>query len=146
MGVRHSETCDRNYWCEGEGLVKVRDWVIQGLSNQEIIALMGIGDRTFYTWKSEQPKFKSVFYVGRKEATIDLERTMIKSAQGFYYTEEVVDNKGNIVEVKKWQAPNAATQIFLAKNWDKKNYRDRWELEHSGALPVIIKGEDELTD
>ena len=141
-----TEGTNREYWCDGEGLVEVRDWIQKGLTNEQIYTQMNVSQKTFYTWKKEQPKFRQLFYVGRKQAAVDLENTMMKSAQGFYYEEEVVDNKGNIVTVKKWQAPNAATQIFLMKNWDKQNYRDRWELEHSGALPVIIKGEDEIPD
>ena len=142
---RHREEI-KEYWTQGEGLVQLKEWVNNGLNDREIIKNMGISRQTFYTWKREFPLMRSVFSIGRKFAAVDLENTMIQSARGFYYTEEVVDNKGNIVEVKKWQAPNSAVQIFLMKNWDKKNYRDRWELEHSGALPVILKGEEDLQD
>lgn len=137
---------NREYWCNGEGLVQLKEWVEKGHNDKEIMTMIGIARPTFYDWKKNEPLFKSVFYVGRRQAVIELVDTMVRTATGFHYTEEVVDNKGQIVEVKKYQPPNAQIQTFLAKNWDRQNYRDRWDIEHSGALPVIIKGEDELKD
>lgn len=147
MGRHPGETNKtREYWCQGEGLVQLKEWVEKGHNDKEIIAMIGIAKPTFYDWKKNEPLFKSVFYVGRKQASVELVDTMVKTARGFHYTEEVVDNKGQIVEVQKYQPPNVQAQTFLLKNWDRQNYRDRWDVEHSGALPVIIKGEDELKD
>ena len=147
MGWNPKETNkNREYWARGEGLVQLKEWVEKGHRDTEIIKLMGISKTQFYQWKRTEPLFQSVFYVGRRQAAVELVDTMVKTARGFHYTEEVVDNKGNIVEVQKYQAPNVQAQTFLLKNWDRQNYRDRWDVEHSGALPVIIKGEDELKD
>ena len=147
MGRNAAETNkNREYWCQGEGLVQVKEWVEKGLRDKEIIQLIGVNVTTFYDWKKNQPLFKSIFYVGRKQAAVELVDTMIKSAQGFHYTEEVVDNKGMIVEVQKYQPPNVQAQTFLLKNWDRQNYRDRWDVDVSGAVPVVIKGEEDLKD
>lgn len=147
MGHHPRETNkNREYWCKGEGLVQLKDWVEQGLMDKEIIKLIGVNVSTFYDWKKNQPLFRSVFYVGRKQAAVELVDTMIKSAKGFHYTEETVDNKGGVVEIQKYQPPNVQAQTFLLKNWDRKNYRDRWDVDVSGAVPVVIKGEDDLKD
>lgn len=147
MGTHPRETNrNREYWCQGEGLVQVKEWVEKGFNDTEIMKMIGISRPSFYDWKKNEPLFKSIFYVGRKQAVVELVDTMVKSARGFYYKEEVVDNKGRIVKVQRYQPPNVQAQTFLVKNWDRKNYRDRWDVEHSGALPVIIKGEDELKD
>lgn len=134
------------YWTEDEGLVKVKEWLANGLTDTDIARNIGISTQGLRDWRAKYPHFRSVFDVWRKVAAVKLENAMVKSAHGFYYEEEVVDNKGNIVTVKKWQAPNVQAQTFLMKNWDHQHYRDRWDVEHSGHLPVIIKGEDELTD
>lgn len=147
MGRNSAETNkNREYWCQGEGLVQVKEWVEKGLRDKEIIQLIGVNVTTFYDWKKNQPLFRSIFYVGRKQAAVELVDTMIKSAQGFHYTEETVDNKGMIVEVQKYQPPNVQAQTFLLKNWDRQNYRDRWDVDVSGAVPVVIKGEEDLKD
>ena len=147
MSRKPAETnITKEYWCRGEGLVQLQEWAEAGHNDKELIALIGVSKRGFYDWKKNEPLFKSVLEVARKQAAVELVHTMIKTANGFHYTEEVVDNKGRIVEVKKYQPPNATAQTFLLKNWDRKKYRDRWDVEHSGAIPVIIKGEDELKD
>lgn len=142
--TQHSDK--REFWCRGEGLPIVKDWVEKGHRDKEIIEMMHISSVAFYDWKKNEPLFKNIFQVGRRIAAVELVNTMIKSAHGFHYTEEVVDNKGQIVEVQKYQPPNVQAQTFLLKNWDRQNYRDRWDVDVSGAVPVILKGEDQIPD
>ena len=134
------------YWVEGEGLPKVKEWIDKGLNNKEIYEMMNVPKITFYSWRRKYPVFENLFKVGRKIASLRMVDTLIKSAEGFYYDEEVVDNKGQVVTVRKFQQPSVQAQTFLLKNWDRGGYRDRWEVEHTGALPVILKGEEEIPD
>lgn len=145
-GRPSKDVLDTEYWTEGDGLAKVKEWLDQNYTDTEIARSIGVSRQCVYHWKKRCPMFRDLFDVARKVADVKLTHTMIKSAEGFYYDEEVVDNKGRVVTVKKWQAPNATLQIFLKKNWDRQNYRDRWEIEHSGSLPVILKGEDEIPE
>lgn len=146
MGRVSKDNLDTEYWTQGDGLAKVKEWLDQNYTDKEISECIGVSRQSISVWKKKYPTFKSLFDVARKVADANLTHLMIRSATGFHYTEEVVDNKGNVVTVQKWQAPNPTIQIFLKKNWDKSNYRDRWEIEHSGSLPVILKGEDEIPD
>lgn len=141
----HIET-RAEYWGQGEGLVNVKEWLTQRLTNQQIADLIGVDRTTLRRWRNKFPALDMLFKKERGVATHELASAAFKSAMGYYYEEEVLDIKGNKQMVKKWAQPSVAAQMFMLKNLDRDNYRDRWEIDHSGALPVILKGEEEIPD
>ena len=134
------------YWGQGEGLVQVKEWLKKRLTNQQICDLIGVSRRTLLTWRKKYPMLDLMFKKERGIAIEELAGAAYKSAMGYYYEEETLDIKGNKQTIKKWAQPSVAAQQFMMKNWDRENYRDRWEIDHTGAIPVILKGEDQIPD
>ena len=134
------------YWTKGEGLVQIQEWLSDGLGDTQIANNIGIGRKTLYEWKKKTPELDELFKRERKVSALELINATFKSAKGYYVEEEVIDVKGNVHTVKKWVNPNATSQIFLLKNWMKEEYRDKHEMNVTGAIPIVLKGENELKD
>ncbi len=145
-GRRAKSDIDPEYWCEGEGLVEVQKWLAEKLTDIQIAKNIGVDRSTISRWKKRYETFNTIFKKEREVAIVELVNSAYKSANGYYYEEEALDAKGNKQTLKKWAQPSAATLMFLMKNWKRDEYRDRWEIDHSGALPVILKGEDQIPD
>ena len=135
-----------DYWGQGEGLVQVKEWLKKRLNNQQIADLIGVDRSTLYGWRKKYPMLDMVFKKERGVAIEELACAAYKSAMGYHYEEETLDIKGNKQKIKKWAQPSVAAQQFMMKNWDRENYRDRWEIDHTGAIPAILKGEDQIPD
>lgn len=146
QGRRSTEDLDPEYWCEGEGLVKVQEWLQIPLTDQDIAKNIGCHPKTLYGWKKRHETFGNLFKKERGVAIVELVNATYKNAKGYYYEEEVLDVKGEKKTIKRWAQPNVTAQQFLIKNWSKGEYRDKWDVEVSGNLPVILKGEDEIPD
>lgn len=145
-GRRSKDDLDTEYWVNGEGLVKVKEWLEQGCTDQCIANNIGVDRKTIHTWKKRHEAFGTIFKKERGNGVVELENATYRSAKGYYYDEEVIDVKGNKHVIKKWAQPSVAAQMFMLKNWDREKYRDKWDVEVTGNLPVILKGEDELPD
>ena len=134
------------YWTTGEGLVQIQEWLSQGLGDVQIANNIGIARSSLWEWKKKYPELMELFKRERKVSALELVNATFKSAKGYYVDEEVIDVKGNVHTVKKWVNPNATSQIFLLKNWMKETYRDKHDVAVEGAIPIVLKGEDELKD
>lgn len=146
QGRRSKEDLDPEYWCEGEGLVKVQEWLRIPITDYEIARNIGCNPTTLRAWKKRYETFGSLFKKERGIAIVELINATYKNAKGYYYEEEVLDIKGEKKTIKRYAQPNVTAQQFLIKNWSQGEYRDKWDIEHSGNLPIIIKGEDEIPD
>lgn len=134
------------YWTKGEGLVHIQEWLSMGLKDSQVANNIGISRFTLIGWKKKFPELDELFKRERKVSALELINATFKSAKGYYVEEEVIDVKGNVHTVKKWVNPNATSQIFLLKNWMKETYRDKHDVAVEGAIPIVLKGEDELKD
>ena len=134
------------YWTEGEGLSKIKEWLDAGLYDKDIAANIGITQKCLIDWKKKFPTLRTMFLNGRQAAVHAVTNALYKSALGFHETEQVIDNKGKKQVVKKYFAPNVAAGIFLMKNWAPHEYKDKWDVEVSGQLPVVLSGDDEVED
>lgn len=59
----------------------------------------------------------------------ELENALHKRAVGYYYEEETVTNKGEVVKIKKYEHANPTSLIFALKNRLPHKYRDKVEQE-----------------
>jgi len=143
---RWSKEFDEEYWLEGEGLTQIKKWLEEGATDKTIAENIGICQATFIKWKKTHEKFSLVFKLGRNLAMRDLENAMFKTATGYYVEEDALDRNGNVVSVKRYIAPAPQTQMWLSKNWDSANYKDKRDMNIEGAIPVILSGDDELKD
>ncbi len=131
---------DRVYWTEGEGLLQVKEWVDKNkLFDGQIAKNIGITQKTLIEWKKKYETFGTVFDTYRGIAALEIVNSLYKSAKGYYIHEQVLDNKGNKKMIRKWVPAQTAAQIFLIKNWLPSEYKDKWDIDVKGAIPVVIK-------
>jgi hypothetical protein len=146
-----------------EMIKKVANWARDGLIDREIAKRLGIGERTLYEWKERYPQFAQALKVSKEDADYQVEDSLYKRANGYEYEEVTMEPLYNPVTgqpiltsdgvpkiavtkiVKKRVAPDATSAIFWLKNRQPKKWRDKQEIEHSGALG-FKKLEDYFSD
>ncbi len=123
-------------WITKEGLLKIKGWARDGLTDEQIAENMEISPSTLYEWKKKYSEISEALKKGKEVVDRQVENALLKSALGFHYTEEMVTNKGKVVQVKKYEKPNVTAQIFWLKNRKPDVWRDKRETELSGGLNV----------
>ncbi|MCD4839743.1 hypothetical protein LRS37_12875 [Neobacillus sedimentimangrovi] len=119
-------------------LEEIREWAEKGLTDAEMMKLLGISHDSFYKYKNEYSDFYDALKQGKEYADDIVEQALYKSAIGYYYEEEAVTNKGDVVLVKKYSKPNITAQIFWLKNRRKDIWRDKQDIEHSGSMDIEV--------
>lgn len=145
-GRRSKDDLDTQYWVAGEGLAQVREWLREKKSDGDIAKLIGVHNKTIVVWKKTYPIFGTLFQIERKAAIPELLKHAYEHAIGYYRTNEVVDGQGNIREIKQWYPGNSNMQQFFLKNWANEAYRDKWEIDLGGKLPVVLTNADNIPD
>lgn len=130
-------------WVTDEGLLLVKGWARDGLTDVQIASNIGISYSTFKDWKKKFPAFSATLKESKQVADRQVENALYKTATGFYYTEETVTNQGDVVTIKKYHKPNTTAQIFWLKN-RKDEWTDKVEAEVQGT--VVFANESEILD
>ena len=145
-GRRSKEDLDTEYWVAGDGLAQVRAWLREKRSDKEIAALIGVSRFTITDWKKKYKVFNTLFKVERMAAVPELISHAYETAAGYYKEVEQIDGQGRKQKIKQWFPGNANMQQFLLKNWDNSAYRDKWEIDLGGKLPVVLTSDDQIPD
>lgn len=119
-------------------LEEIQEWAKKGLTEAEMCDLLGVGVSTFAVYKLEHQELVETLKTGKQFADDLVEQALYKSAIGYYYEEEAVTNKGEVVSVKKYSKPNITAQIFWLKNRRKDDWRDKQDIEHSGGMDIEV--------
>lgn len=130
--ARHDE------WLTEDGLLLIEGWARDGLTEEQIAHNMGISTKTLYNWKQKHLPILHALKSGKEVVDRKVENALLKSALGFHYKEEVVTNKGDVVEIVKYEKPNTTAQIFWLKNRKPKEWRDKQEHDIQGNIGVSI--------
>lgn len=133
-------------WIQGDGLIRIQGWARKGLTNDQIADNIGISRKTLYEWAAKYSDFGNALKKTKEITVYEVENAMYKSAQGYYVTESETtkDKNGKIIntkEKKRWIPPNTAAQIFLLKNKDPENWRERTDVaitETNGVLESLM--------
>lgn len=136
----------RLYWVEGDGLAEIKQWLDNGLFDKQIAKNIGITQKTLIEWKDKYPTLRTMFLTARKAAVHEVVNALYRSALGFHEKEQVIDNKGKKQIVNRYYPPNTAAGIFLVKNWSPQEYKDKWDIDFNGKLPIVLTGDDEIAD
>lgn len=121
-------------WITEEGLIKIEGWARDGLTNEQIAKNIGINPDTLYSWIKKYPEIAESLKRGKEVVDRQVESALLKNALGFHYVEESVTNKGDVVEITKYERPNTTAQIFWLKNRKPGQWRDKQDVEHSGTI------------
>ena len=91
-----------NEWLEPEKLNLVRNWKMNGLTNEEVAKNMGIARSILYEWQKRFPELKDALKTGKAEANAIVENKLFQKAV-----------KGNMTAI-----------IFYLKNNMRDKYND----------------------
>ncbi|HDF4758896.1 TPA: helix-turn-helix domain-containing protein [Staphylococcus aureus] len=107
----------------------VEGWKRDGLTDEQIARNLGVSKHTLIKWKKNIPDFLDAIKKGKEVSDYELENALHKRAVGYYYGEETVTNKGEVVKIKKYEHANPTSLIFALKNRLPHKYRDKVEQE-----------------
>lgn len=107
----------------------VEGWKRDGLTDEQIARNLGVSKHTLIKWKKNIPDFLDAIKKGKEVSDYELENALHKRAVGYYYEEETVTNKGEVVKIKKYEQANPTSLIFALKNRLPHKYRDKVEQE-----------------
>jgi transposase-like protein len=99
-------------WITDEGLLLLEGWARDGLTDEQIAHNIGINPATLYDWKKKYPKISESLKAGKEVIDRQVENALLKRALGYKYIEQTVTNKGEVVEVEKYEHPNTTAIIF----------------------------------
>lgn len=132
-------------WITEDGLLLLKGWARDGLTDEEIARKMHISPSTFYDWQKKYSEISEAIKKGREPVNVVLEDTAIERATTWRTVKEVtkeprLDRQTGKVEmavvreVEKRVPPDSTLLIFLMKNRMKDKYGDKQQLEISGQL------------
>lgn len=129
-------------------IVKVEELAKNGLNNKQICKALGIGEKTFYEWLEKYPQLAHALKKYRGLADIEVENALYRNAVGYTYKEQVVSNRGAILNINKYHTGNATAQIFYLKNRMPERYKDKVEhaiglSEDVSQMAFVIKRREE---
>lgn len=128
----------------------VRGWALQGSTDEEMYAMLGVSKDTFYKWKKEYPEFKESIKKGKQMSNGELLNSAFTQSIGFRYKDSIavkvkdyawfinpVTNetelkqieKVEVVEVERYAPPNPTMNIFMLKNRMPDEYKDKHEVD-----------------
>jgi len=125
------------------------EYAAQQMSNNEIANLLGISRSSFYKLLSENTEFKEAYKRGLQNRKYELEKALLKRAEGFTIEEKQIiqDSDGNIIKqtiTEKNYVPDTTALIFALKNIYGEKYRDK--IEQVNTFNVNIKQIQNLSD
>lgn len=136
-------------WLEPDGLILLKGWARDGLTEEQIAHNMGISRSTLNEWKNRYPDISDTLKKGKEVVAYEVENALYKRALGFTaeeITEEIrKDAKGKTIEkhvkrVKKQVAPDTGAAIFLLKNLRPDKWRDKQDhaVESTNTTAVMF--------
>lgn len=140
------------YWLSPDGLLKLEAWARDGLIDEQIAENIGINPATLYDWKKKYPEISEALKKGKEVVDIEVENALLKRALGYEYTETKTEEyivEGvpvkRVTKTVKEVVPDTTAQIFWLKNRRPEQWRDKQDIEHSGAVNVR-KVYDEMSE
>jgi hypothetical protein len=115
---------------------------IDGKTEPQIAALMGIGLTTLRKWKQQQSDFAAAINDTRENADAHVEASLYKRACGFTSHEDKLTKDGEVVSCAVEIVPDVAAEIFWLKNREPKKWRDKQDVNLSGHVDA---GKPDLT-
>ena len=111
-------------WIEPDGLLILKGWARDGLTNLEIAKNCGVAPSTFGEWLNKFPGIKDTLKEGRRPVLVEVEDTFFeKKFKGYFVEEEIVEvtehpNKTKTTHRKKMKRfipPDTTAMIFYLK-------------------------------
>ena len=110
-----------------------------GATDKHIADILEVDVATINRWKISIPSFCDSLKAGKDDADAVIAQSLYHRAKGYYHPEDKIFNDGGtpmVVPTTKHYPPDTTAAIFWLKNRQPKAWRDRQEVEHSGAVGV----------
>lgn len=140
-------------WISPDGLLLIKGWARDGLTDKEIAKNMGISLSTFCEWKNKYTEFSETIKSSRKPVIVEVEDTFFeKKLKGYYANEEIEEitihpDGGKTIhkrQSKRYIPPDTTAMIFFMKCRIPKKYNEKIALsvenEANGKLADLIEG------
>lgn len=129
-------------------LKDIEHWCRDGLTEEEICKRLGVSVSSFSEYKNKYPELLEVLKRGKEEADYAVEDALFKRAIGYQYEEvtyqlaerinpDTGEKETYMTEAKrvtKEVPPDVTAAIFWLKNRCPDKWRDKRDVEHSGAI------------
>lgn len=132
------------YWLTPEGLLQLEGWARDGLTDEQIAGNMGIRRETLYAWCKKYSNISNTLKKGKEVVDRQVENALLKRALGYHYDEATMENGIETKRVTKEVIPDTTAQIFWLKNRRPDKWRDKQDLQVSGALETEQSKLDDL--
>lgn len=126
-------------WTTPEGLILLKGWKRDGLTDKQIAHNIGINVATLYRWKDTNSEICNALKKGREVADYEVVNALFKRATGYEYNKKIAeieyayktDEQGNRTRVEigrteritvEQVAPDTGAAIY----WTKNRMADRW--------------------
>ena len=117
-------------------LSEIRNWCMDGKTNEEMCLLLGISPDSWYTYMKQYNQLNDIVTAGKSVIDNRVENAVLKTALGFEYEEikTIIEEDRNgkkrtrIEKTKKYMPPNPTAQAFWLKNRKKDEWGDRKEI------------------
>ena len=145
-------------WLTEDGLLLLRGWARNGLTDEQIAHNCGITTKTLYEWKVKHSEISEALKEGKEVVDLLVENALLKRALGYTYEEKTYERKqineegdmGMVLAraVTKEVLPDVTAQIFWLKNRKRAEWRDneRMEIERERLELEKRKVEADLRD
>lgn len=136
------------YWLSPDGLLRLEAYARDGLTDEQIAHNMGVSTATLYNYKRDHLEILEALKKGKEVVDIQVENALLKRALGYSYEEkkvEVSEDGTKVTKTIKEVVPDTTAQIFWLKNRRPDRWRDKQDIEHSGAVDVR-KVYDEMSE
>lgn len=119
----------------------------QTMSERQIAFALGVSLTSFNEYKVLHEELRDALQRGRDELVRKVKESMVKSANGYYYTETDESEDGVTNKRKRWAKPDVVAQHLLLKNYDPEWHNDDHETMELKKKQVEIAKQkaDELT-
>ncbi|MGY0373230.1 transposase [Clostridium sp. JNZ J1-5] len=114
----------------------IREWCMEGLTNEEMSKRLDINPDTWYRYMKEHTILSELVQASKAVMDTKVENALLKTALGYEYEEikTIIEEDKNgkkrtrIEKTKKYMPPNPAAQAFWLKNRKKDEWGDRKEI------------------
>ena len=145
-------------WISEDGLLVIKGWARDGLTNQDIAKNIGVSHTTFCDWENRFPEIVEALKKGRRPIIVAVEDTFLeKKLTGYFVDEEIVEvtehpNKTKTThrkKMKRWIPPDTTAMIFYLKCKKGRLYNDRAAMladneNNNGKLDELIEAVKEV--
>lgn len=111
-----------------------------GATNADLADFFSVSIRTIERWTAEHESFCRAVKESKETADQRVERSLYQRAVGYTFdSEKIMVAKGEPVRlpIREHVAPDVTAQIFWLKNRRSGQWREKQEIEHTGAVAIV---------